>query len=77
MDENVISKISVEIADKGIWDKLNELYIKKSLSNRLMLLWTSFTYKMKEENLLKAHLNTFNMLLMKMKMVDLKLRKNK
>lgn len=32
---------------------------------------------MKEENLLKAHLNTFNMLLMKMKMVDLKLRKNK
>lgn len=38
MDENVISKISVEIADKGIWDKLNELYIKKSLSNRLMLL---------------------------------------
>ena len=47
--------------------------MKKSLTNRLILLRTFFTFKMKEGNSLKAHLNAFDDLLMKMKAVDLKI----
>ena len=37
MGENVISEISGETTAKGIWNKLEELYMKKSLTNRLKL----------------------------------------
>ena len=40
MGENVISEISGETTAKGIWDKLEELYMKKSLTNHLILLRT-------------------------------------
>ena len=73
MGENVISEISSETTPKGIWNKLEELYMKKSLTNRLILLRTFFTYKIKEGTSLKAHLNVFDDLLMKMKAVDLKI----
>ena len=33
MGENVISEISGETTAKGIWNKLEELYMKKSLTN--------------------------------------------
>ena len=71
--EKVISEISGETTAKGILDKLEDLYMKKSLTNRLILLRTFFTYKMKEGTSLKAHLNTFDDFLMKMKAVDLKI----
>lgn len=45
--------------------------MKKSLINRLILLRTFFTYKVKEDTLLKVHLNIFGDLLMKMKVVDM------
>ena len=77
MGENVISEISGETTAKGIWNKLEELYMKKSLTNRLILLRTFFTYKMKEGTSLKAHLNVFDDLLMKMKAVDLKIEEEK
>jgi len=73
MGENIIFEISDETTAKGIWDKLKELYMKKSLTNCLILLRTFFTYKMKEGTLLRAHLNTFDGLLMKMKVIDLKI----
>ena len=73
MGENVISEISGETTTEGIWDKLEELCMKKSLANHLTLLRTFFTFKMKVGNSLKAHLNSFNDLLMKMKAVDLKI----
>ena len=72
MGDSVISEISGETTAKGIWDKLEALYMKKSLTNRLILMRTFFTYKMKEGSSLKAHLAAFDDLLMKMKAVDLK-----
>lgn len=72
MGKNVISEISQETTAKGIWKKLEDLYMKKSLTNRLILLKTFFTYKMKEGSSIKTHLSVFDDLLMKMKSVELK-----
>lgn len=73
MGEKVISEISSETTARGIWNKLEELYLTKSLTNRLILLRTFFTYKMKEGTPIKSHLNVLDDLIMKMKSVDLKI----
>lgn len=57
-----------EFGKRGIWKKLKVLYMKKSLTNRLILLKT-FTYRMKKDSLIKAHLSIFDDLLMKMKLI--------
>ena len=72
MGENVISEISGETTAKGIWTKLEDLYLKKSLTNRLILLKTFFTMRMRDGTSIKEHLSFFDDLVMKMKTVDLK-----
>jgi len=73
--ENVTSKISGKTTANRIWDKLKKLYMNKSHINHLILLRMFFTCKMKEGTSLKVHLNTFDGLVMKMKAVDLKIKK--
>ena len=72
MRKNVISEISSETTARGIWTKLENLYLKKSLTNRLILLKTFFTMRMRDGTSVKAHLSFFDDLVMKMKTVDLK-----
>ena len=57
MGENVISEISGETTAKDIWTKLEKLYLKKSLTNRLILLKMFFTMRMREGTSVKAHLD--------------------
>lgn len=72
MVENVISEISGETTIKGIWNKLEHLYVKKFLTNRLILLKTFFTMSMKDGISIKEHLGFFKDLVMKIKTVNLK-----
>ena len=73
MGKNVISEISQETTARGIWKKLEDLYMKKSLTNRLILLKTFFTYKMKEGSSIKTHLSVFDDLFMKTTSIELKI----
>ena len=57
--------------------KVGGIVYEESSTNHLILLRTFFTYKMKEGTSLKAHLNIFDDLLMKMKAVDLKIEEEK
>lgn len=67
MKENGISGISIKTTAKGIWTKPENPYLKKSLTNRLILLKTFFIMKMKEDASVKTHLIFFDDLVMKMK----------
>ena len=57
MGENFILEISGETTAKDIWTKPEKLYLKKSLTNHLILLKTFFTMRMREGTSVKAHLD--------------------
>lgn len=65
--ENFISEISMETTIIEIWTKLENLYIKKSLTNRLILRKTLFIIKLREDASVKMHLSFFNDHVMKIK----------
>lgn len=77
MEENVIFEISDETTARGIRKKLKNLYTKKTLTNRLILLRIFFTYKMNADVSITSHLNVFDDLSLKMKSVDLKIVEEK
>ena len=51
-----------ELTPKGIWDKLEELYASKSLTNRLLLKLDLYSLKMEEGTSVHKHLLEFNRL---------------
>lgn len=73
MGDDVIPKVFSETTAEGIWNRLEELYLKKSLMNRWILTKLCISYKMKEGTTMKNHLTNFQDLIMKMKAVDVPL----
>lgn len=76
MVENVISETSSETTARGIWIKLENLYLNKSSINCLILPKIFFTIKMEEGTSVKSHLSLFDDLSVKMKTVDLKVNED-
>lgn len=66
-----------EVADKetaaGLGKKLESLYMKKSLTNRLYLKQRLYTLKMKEGTPQHEHLDEFNKIIMDLKNIDIKM----
>lgn len=54
VEENVISKINGEITAKEIWTKMENLYLKKSLTNHLILLKAVFAMMKRNGTSMKA-----------------------
>lgn len=48
IEDEVLIEVSGEITALGIWEKLETLYMKKSLDNRLYLKKELFTHQMDE-----------------------------
>ena len=75
MDERALSDIRLCLADDvlfnivsekivdGLWTKLENLYMTKSLTNRILLKRQLYSLHMKEGTSITDHLNTFNTLL--------------
>ena len=75
LDERALSGIRLCLADDvlfnivsdktaaGLWTKIEKLYMKKSLTNRIILKWQLYNLRMNEGTMITDHLNTFNTLL--------------
>ncbi|KAJ9546691.1 hypothetical protein OSB04_019234 [Centaurea solstitialis] len=76
MGENVIYEIVSEKTASGIWSKLENLYLKRTLTNRLLLMRSCLFFKMKEGATIKSHMTEFEDIVMKLKTTDVLLGKD-
>jgi hypothetical protein len=70
--DDVLFNIVVEKTTVGLWTKLESLYMKKSLTNRIFLKRQLYSLRMKEGTKIADHLNTFNTLLVQLTSMGVK-----
>jgi hypothetical protein len=70
--DGVLREVVNEKTIAGLWKKLESLYMKKPLTNRLYLKQRLYTLKMKEGMPLCDHLDNFNIIILDMKNIDIK-----
>ena len=85
IDEQAISSIEAYITDdvlnhvvswttaKDMWDKLEAIYLGKSLSNKLFLKKKLFKLEMKEGEDVMKHINIFNALINDLNWIDVQI----
>jgi len=65
-----------EVLDKttavDLWARLEELYMTKSLANKIRLKERLYTYRMAECTPIKKHLNDFNLIIVDLESLDVK-----
>ncbi|KAI3693306.1 hypothetical protein L6452_33140 [Arctium lappa] len=54
----------------GIWKRLENLYLKKTLTNQLLLMRSCLFFKKKECTTIQAHMTEFEDIIMKLKATD-------
>ena len=70
--DDVLFNIVSEKTAAGLWTKLEKLYMKKSLTNRILLKRQLYSLRMKEGTMITDHLNTFNTLLVQLESIEVK-----
>ena len=60
LSDEVTYNIMEETTAKGTWEKLEKLYIGKTLSNKLFLKDQLYNLRMEEGDDIMKHLNVFN-----------------
>jgi hypothetical protein len=68
----VLREVVDEETAAGLWKKLESLYMKKSLTNRLYLKQRLYTLKMKKGMLLCDHLDDYNKIILDLKNINVK-----
>ena len=71
--DEVLREVTDEDTAAGLWKRLENIYMKKSLTNRLYLKQRLYTLKMKEGTLIAKHLDEFNKIILDLKNMDIKL----
>ena len=69
---DVLFNIMLEKNVVGLWTKLENLYMTKSLTNRILLKRQLYSLCMKEVTSITNHLNTFNTLLVQLESIEVK-----
>jgi hypothetical protein len=72
LSDGVLREVADEETTAGLWKKLESLYMKKSLTNRLFLKQRLYTLRMQEGTPLCDHLDYFNRIILDMKNIDIK-----
>ena len=72
LSDEVICNVMEEKSAKGTWEKLEKLYMGKTLSNKLTLKDQLYGLKMEEGGDVMAHLNDFNRCISDLIRVDVK-----
>ena len=70
MGDSVIRKVAKEKIVAGLWAKLENLYLTKSLANRLYIKKKMFSLKMIEGALLDEHIDEFNKVCDELETID-------
>lgn len=73
LGDEVIREVSDEAKNIGIWEKLDSIYMKKSLTNRLYLKKKLYTLQMEESKELKKHLDDYNRIMLDLNVAGVKL----
>ncbi|VFQ61495.1 unnamed protein product [Cuscuta campestris] len=70
---SVVNCVIDEESPAAIWEKLEKLYMAKSLTNKLLLKRRLYRLRMEDEDTLVGHMNVFNGLIDELKRVDVKI----
>lgn len=71
--DNIINNVMDEDSASALWEKLEKLYLAKSLTNKLHLKRQLYRLKMEEGGSLMEHMNVFNGYLDQLRKVDVKI----
>ncbi|KAH9779279.1 hypothetical protein KPL71_007667 [Citrus sinensis] len=73
LSDEVLREVVKEKSASGLWSKLEELFLKKSLAKRLYMKRKLYTFSMKEGTTMKDHLDEFNKLILDLENVNINL----
>jgi hypothetical protein len=59
LSDSILLNVSGEATTKELWDKLVDLYLSKSLLNKLFLWKKLYNLRMKDGDLVTEHMNAF------------------
>ncbi|KAH9669834.1 Integrase catalytic domain-containing protein [Citrus sinensis] len=71
LSDDVLREVANEKTASGLWAKLEELFLKKSLAKRLYMKRKLYTFLMKEATVMKDHLDEFNKLILDLENVSI------
>ncbi|KAH9733855.1 hypothetical protein KPL71_017172 [Citrus sinensis] len=71
LSDEVLREVSKEKTASGLWEKLKELFLKKSLAKRLYMKRKLYTFSMKDGTALKDHVDEFNKLILDLENVNI------
>ena len=72
LGDEVLREVAEEKTAMVVWEKLEDLYLKKSLANRLYLKKRLYALIMEDDKPLKKHLDDFNRIILDLKSIDIK-----
>uniref|UniRef100_A0A803P7J2 Integrase catalytic domain-containing protein n=1 Tax=Cannabis sativa TaxID=3483 RepID=A0A803P7J2_CANSA len=72
LGDKVLREISKETTTAGVWLKLESLYMKKLLANRLFLKQKLYSFKMMPEKDIEDHLDDFNKVILDLENIGIK-----
>lgn len=71
LSNEVLREVSKEKTASGLWEKLEELFLKKSLAKRLYMKRNLYMFSMKDGTTLKDHVDEFNKLILDLENVNI------
>ena len=72
LSNEVLREVVKEVTSKGIWQKLESLYMEKSVTNRLLLKSRLYDLRLQEGKPMKPHLDEFYSIIMDLQNIDVK-----
>ena len=73
LSNEVLREVVNEVTSKGIWEKLESLYMAKSVTNRLLLKCRLYDLRLQEGKPMKAHLDEFYSIVLDLQNIDISL----
>ena len=70
---DILREVMHEKSATTLWKKLEELYMTKSLANKLRLMERLYTIRVSEGTSMQSHLNEFNSIIVDLESLDVKI----
>ena len=71
ISDEILREVSKERTASGLWAKLEEMFMKKSLAKRLYMKRKLYTFSMKDGVAMKDHVDEFNKLIIDLENVNI------